>query len=187
MKRPVLNTSFWLVITEPRTSESGCAGKARTHRRELFKSTYAGARGRHRQFCDCTFDEPLRHSHGYRSVGSMPSQVQGNAAGKVAQAWRRGCHLRIGRSRLCTVWMSFTTSATARQLRRSIQSPSSIGGTLVIKTDSEEDLAGRIPLTRHFPDTVQGELERYPRIETLHEELDRAGFVDIENDHAHAQ
>jgi ubiquinone/menaquinone biosynthesis C-methylase UbiE len=57
------------------------------------------------------------------------------------------------------------------------------GGTLVIVTDSKDDLAGRIPLTRYFPDTVQGELKRYPPIETVHEELRRAGFVGIVNEH----
>jgi SAM-dependent methyltransferase len=113
----------------------------------------------------------------------MLSQVQGNAAGKVAQALAEALPFA---DRTFTIVYSVDVihhvrdrQAAAAEAFRVLQP----GGTLVIVTDSEDDLAGRIPLTRYFPDTVQGELERYPRIETLHEELNRAGFVDIENDH----
>lgn len=53
------------------------------------------------------------------------------------------------------------------------------GGQIVIVTDSEEDIANRVPLSRYFPETIDPEIARYPRIDTLEIELSRAGFTEI--------
>jgi SAM-dependent methyltransferase len=53
------------------------------------------------------------------------------------------------------------------------------GGRICTATDSEDDIARRRPLSSHFPETVEVELRRYPRIGDLHGEMSDAGFVDI--------
>ncbi|MEZ4499010.1 MAG: class I SAM-dependent methyltransferase [Thermomicrobiales bacterium] len=57
------------------------------------------------------------------------------------------------------------------------------GGQIAIVTDSETDIANRVPLASHFPETVRPEIDRYPRIETLESELQRVGFVDVSRRH----
>jgi ubiquinone/menaquinone biosynthesis C-methylase UbiE len=57
------------------------------------------------------------------------------------------------------------------------------GGRFCIATDSEEDIRRRVPLTSHFPETVEIELARYPKIVTLIAEMRTAGFGRIELDH----
>lgn len=52
-------------------------------------------------------------------------------------------------------------------------------GTIVTVTDSEEDLARRVPLTSHFPETLAHERRRYPTIGTLRDEMTRAGLIDL--------
>jgi ubiquinone/menaquinone biosynthesis C-methylase UbiE len=52
------------------------------------------------------------------------------------------------------------------------------GGHLVTVTDSHDDIPRRRPLSSHFPETVAIELERYPPMPRLLEELVRAGFVE---------
>jgi SAM-dependent methyltransferase len=51
------------------------------------------------------------------------------------------------------------------------------GGRVLIATDSAEDIAARVPLSSHFPETVAVELRRYPAIETIEAELAAAGFA----------
>lgn len=53
------------------------------------------------------------------------------------------------------------------------------GGRLCTITDSAEDIQRRVPLSSHFPETVAVELARYPRIETLRDEMAAAGFGTI--------
>ena len=53
------------------------------------------------------------------------------------------------------------------------------GGTIVTVTDSEDDLARRVPLTSHFPETLSHERRRYPTIGLLREEMTRAGLTGI--------
>ncbi len=53
------------------------------------------------------------------------------------------------------------------------------GGLLCTVTDSEEIIRNRIPLSSYFPDTVEPELARYPRVGDLEEELAWAGFKDL--------
>ena len=53
------------------------------------------------------------------------------------------------------------------------------GGWLVTVTDSEDDLARRVPLTSHFPETLAHERRRYPTIGTLREEMECAGFTEL--------
>lgn len=65
--------------------------------------------------------------------------------------------------------------AAAREALRVLKT----GGQIAIVTDSEEDIANRVPLSRYFPETNPNEVARYPRIETLESELRRAGFADI--------
>jgi SAM-dependent methyltransferase len=55
------------------------------------------------------------------------------------------------------------------------------GGRVCTATDSEDDIRRRRPLSSHFPETVPVELDRYPRIETLQEEMAGAGFADVRN------
>jgi len=57
------------------------------------------------------------------------------------------------------------------------------GGRLCIATDSAEDIANRVPLASHFPETVAHELRRYPSIGTIMAELADAGFVDLTTTH----
>ncbi len=51
------------------------------------------------------------------------------------------------------------------------------GGKALIATDSAQDIARRIPLSSHFPETVAVELRRYPSIEIIETELQTAGLV----------
>lgn len=111
----------------------------------------------------------------------MLSRVRGDVVGRVALALAE--RLPFADQSFSVVYsvdvihhIRNRDAATAEAFR--VLKPS---GTLVIVTDSDEDLAGRIPLTRYFPDTVSAELKRYPRIETLYEELGRARFVSIED------
>jgi ubiquinone/menaquinone biosynthesis C-methylase UbiE len=52
------------------------------------------------------------------------------------------------------------------------------GGHLVTVTDSHDDIPRRRPLSSHFPETVAIELERYPPVPRLLEEMARAGFIE---------
>jgi ubiquinone/menaquinone biosynthesis C-methylase UbiE len=51
------------------------------------------------------------------------------------------------------------------------------GGALCLATDSENIIRSREPLSIYWPETVEAELARYPRVETLRAELCEAGFV----------
>jgi ubiquinone/menaquinone biosynthesis C-methylase UbiE len=51
------------------------------------------------------------------------------------------------------------------------------GGQFVTVTDSHDDIPRRRPLASHFPETVPIELERYPSVPRLVEEMADAGFV----------
>lgn len=53
------------------------------------------------------------------------------------------------------------------------------GGSIVTATDSEWIIRHREILAVYFPETVDVELARYPRMERLHEEMLGAGFVDL--------
>jgi ubiquinone/menaquinone biosynthesis C-methylase UbiE len=50
-------------------------------------------------------------------------------------------------------------------------------GHVVTVTDSHENILRRRPLSSHFPETVSVELQRYPPVPQLLEEMARAGFV----------
>ncbi len=52
------------------------------------------------------------------------------------------------------------------------------GGHLVTVTDSHDTIPRRRPLSSHFPETVGVELQRYPPVPRLLEEMARAGFVE---------
>lgn len=56
------------------------------------------------------------------------------------------------------------------------------GGKICTVTDSEEDIARRVPLSSHFPETVEVELRRYPTIAKLTMEMLGAGFGQIVED-----
>jgi ubiquinone/menaquinone biosynthesis C-methylase UbiE len=51
-------------------------------------------------------------------------------------------------------------------------------GHIVTVTDSHDDIPRRRPLSSHFPETVSVELQRYPPVPQLLEEMTRAGFVE---------
>jgi len=57
------------------------------------------------------------------------------------------------------------------------------GGNICTVTDSHEDIAKRAPLSSHFPETIPLELGRYPPIETLQDDMHRAGFVNLTTSH----
>jgi ubiquinone/menaquinone biosynthesis C-methylase UbiE len=57
------------------------------------------------------------------------------------------------------------------------------GGKLCTVTDSHHDIARRIPLSSHFPETIPIELARYPSIGTLTREMMLAGFGAIFEEH----
>jgi SAM-dependent methyltransferase len=52
-------------------------------------------------------------------------------------------------------------------------------GTFCIATDSEEIIQNRTPLSIYWPETIELELARYPRISALETELQDAGLVDL--------
>ena len=55
------------------------------------------------------------------------------------------------------------------------------GGKLCTVTDSEEIICRRQPLTTHFPETVEPELQRYPRVGELKTLMAEAGFGAVED------
>jgi SAM-dependent methyltransferase len=58
------------------------------------------------------------------------------------------------------------------------------GGRVCTVTDSTEDIVRRSPLSAYFLETVDVELARYPRIETLREEMAAAGLTGITTEQA---
>jgi SAM-dependent methyltransferase len=50
-------------------------------------------------------------------------------------------------------------------------------GVICIATDSEDIIRNRTPLSTYWPETIEIELNRYPRIEMLEAELRDSGFV----------
>jgi SAM-dependent methyltransferase len=54
------------------------------------------------------------------------------------------------------------------------------GGRICTVTDSAWIIRHRQPLSTYFPETVEPELARYPRMSTLYEMMSQAGFVEIE-------
>lgn len=57
------------------------------------------------------------------------------------------------------------------------------GGLLATATDSEADIRRRVPLSSHFPESIEVELRRYPSIPALSAEMGSAGFTAIREDH----
>lgn len=55
------------------------------------------------------------------------------------------------------------------------------GGQICTATDSEWVLRNRRPLATHFPETVETELARYPRIPKLAKLMKQIGFIDIKD------
>ena len=53
------------------------------------------------------------------------------------------------------------------------------GGLVCTVTDSEDIIRRRQPLANYFPETVEPELKRYPRIHDLRQMMDTAGFEGI--------
>ncbi len=53
------------------------------------------------------------------------------------------------------------------------------GGKFCTVTDSEWIIRNRQPLSNYFPELVEIELNRYPRVEKLHTWMEAAGFKDI--------
>jgi SAM-dependent methyltransferase len=70
-------------------------------------------------------------------------------------------------------------AAAAREAFRVLKA----GGVFVAATDSHEDIANRVPLASHFPETVPHELKRYPPIERVMRDLRAAGFDDVTTEH----
>jgi ubiquinone/menaquinone biosynthesis C-methylase UbiE len=55
----------------------------------------------------------------------------------------------------------------------------SSGGRFCIATDSEEIIRARKPLSEYWPETIEVDLNRYPRIDVLKAELGEAGFLTV--------
>ncbi len=53
------------------------------------------------------------------------------------------------------------------------------GGRVVTVTDSPHDLERRVPLTSHFPETLEHERRRYPSIDTLRSDMESVGFREL--------
>ncbi len=53
------------------------------------------------------------------------------------------------------------------------------GGWVCTATDSEWIIRNRVPLGRYFPDTIEPELARYPRVEELRLWMQQAGLVEL--------
>ena len=58
-----------------------------------------------------------------------------------------------------------------------LQNPKIRVTSLCLATDSENIIRSREPLSIYWPETVEAELVRYPRVKTLRAELRQAGFV----------
>jgi SAM-dependent methyltransferase len=58
------------------------------------------------------------------------------------------------------------------------------GGQVCTVTDSERIIRGRRPMAVYFPETIDVEVRRYPRIADLREEMRRAGFAGISEEMA---
>jgi SAM-dependent methyltransferase len=56
------------------------------------------------------------------------------------------------------------------------------GGAFCVVTDSEWVIRNREPLSEYFPETVEFELRRCPRIETLQHELCEVGFTTVRDE-----
>ncbi len=56
-----------------------------------------------------------------------------------------------------------------------------LGGRICTATDSEWVIRNRRPLATHFPETIDVELARYPRIQALTKLMRQAGFTDIKD------
>jgi SAM-dependent methyltransferase len=59
-------------------------------------------------------------------------------------------------------------------------------GTICIATDSEEIIRNRTPLSVYWPETIEIELARYPRMKTLETELRDTGFADFRQEEVRA-
>ena len=59
-------------------------------------------------------------------------------------------------------------------------------GTLCIATDSEDIIRNRTPLSTYWPEIIELELTRYPRIDQLETELREAGFVKLKREEVSA-
>lgn len=53
------------------------------------------------------------------------------------------------------------------------------GGNVITATDSEWAIRHRKPLSYYFPETVERELQRYPKIADLQRMMEDAGFIDL--------
>ena len=53
------------------------------------------------------------------------------------------------------------------------------GGRVCTVTDSESIIRARVPLAAYFPETVNADLARYPRVEALLSRMAEAGFADL--------
>lgn len=56
------------------------------------------------------------------------------------------------------------------------------GGTILTVTDSAEDIRNRA-MSKYFPESVKNDLERYPSIIRITNEMEKVGFRDIEITH----
>jgi ubiquinone/menaquinone biosynthesis C-methylase UbiE len=59
-------------------------------------------------------------------------------------------------------------------------------GSVCTATDSEEIIQSRAPLSIYWPETIELELARYPRINALESELQAAGFVNLRREEVSA-
>lgn len=53
------------------------------------------------------------------------------------------------------------------------------GGRLCTATDSEWVIRNRVPLAAYFPETIEAEMARYPRIADLRRWMEQVGFEDV--------
>jgi ubiquinone/menaquinone biosynthesis C-methylase UbiE len=56
------------------------------------------------------------------------------------------------------------------------------GGKVCTVTDSEWVIRHRIPLSTYFPETIEKEIERYPRMVSLKQYMTESGFEDIQEE-----
>jgi SAM-dependent methyltransferase len=59
-------------------------------------------------------------------------------------------------------------------------------GSVCTATDSEEIIQNRVPLSIYWPETIELELARYPRINALESELQAAGLVNLRREEVSA-
>jgi ubiquinone/menaquinone biosynthesis C-methylase UbiE len=127
----------------------------------------------------------LQESLGCASVGIDPSkEMLAHAASRSTQV-----HFRQGRAEQLDMADSSFDLVFSVDVIHHVQDRTAYfreairvlkpGGRICTVTDSDDIIRNRQPQSLYFPECVEPEIARYPRIEDLHQMMEAAGFQDI--------